>query len=86
MLLLTLRDSGTFEGLTDQTGLDIVHESLDMDLQLEAWAAESPPQWSHLAQTPTSHRNRPSWSREWIVGREEPGLKKYSFSFVNLWV
>lgn len=67
-----LGDFGGFEGLTGQTGVDIVHESLDMDLQLEAWAVEYPPQCSHLPQTPTSHRNRPSWSRDLLSGHGAP--------------
>lgn len=73
-------DCADFQSPTDQTGLEILNDSLALDQRLEAWSAEIPPEWSHMSQYLMSHQNRPSWSRNLFSG---PGTPEKIYSYSN---
>lgn len=69
-----------FGGSTNQTDLDILNETLELDLRLEGWTADLPPEWSHVTSQLVSHGKRPIWSTKLLAG---PGGPEQIWSYTN---
>lgn len=65
---------------TNQTNLDILNETLELDLRLEGWTADLPPEWSNVTLNLVSHSKRPNWSKYLLSG---PGAPEQIYSYSN---
>ncbi|CAI7669754.1 unnamed protein product [Penicillium manginii] len=75
-----LEACSSFECSTNQTVLDILNETLELDLRLEGWTADLPPEWSNVALNLVSHKNRPKWSKNLLSG---PGAPEKMYTYPN---
>lgn len=71
---------GSFGSSTNQTNLDILNETLELDLRLEGWTADLPPEWSDVTLNLISHSKRPNWSKNLLSG---PGAPEQMYSYPN---
>ncbi|KAJ5221008.1 uncharacterized protein N7469_009895 [Penicillium citrinum] len=77
---LSANTNNIFEGLEDQTDLEIFHECLELDLRLDKFCTDTTPDWNNVVQAPISHSNRPSWSIDFLSG---PGAPDRMYSYSN---